>query len=393
MIPAQRRYLFSLLLFRLGMIVTVTFTNLYLWDLTETLTVILQFNVAVFTGIIFGSLLAGVIGTHLRSSFALFLAALLFSLQLAALHVTQQTVLIYLYEIGLLSGIAIGLFHVAHTSIMQVIADEQTSASWTATSTALTTLLHIVSIPALAYFIKTSGTYTTVFTATIGLFLAAAISSALVRVPRDEERRSFRHPRGVLKIINSGPLRRFIRTQFLQGIQEGLYWAILGIVTLELFGDLLSWGLFAASVHTVTILTILAVARTTITQKKAIDITVAFAFAGATIMLVQNWNLSSFVAYQVAIAVLGVTMIADLGSYLGALMESDEELWTFRHEYNSYGEVVLSLGRLLPVYGLLLANVAVIDATLLKALFLLVAPIPFLVMTMVGRGKTPNAKS
>ncbi len=384
----QKKYLLPQYLFSLGGLVTITFTNLYLWELTNSLTNNLQFNIAVFTGIIFGALFSGVINSHLGPRFSLLVGALIAALQLTAQATLGANLNQHLTEVGLLSGIAFGLIQVSSEVINQLIADLDSRAKLAAAKIIGATILAILTVPAIAWLIKNTGDYNVIFTTTIGMYLAAAIASYLPQVtPSQNSRFIFRQ--GILMALTTKDLRKLMAAQFISGISQGIYWVILGIVTLDLFGDILQWGIFAAVIYTVTIISAFLISRVTNPYtSKTIDVITTFMFASVTLILIQNWDLSWFILYQLSLAILTVVMASDFGSITTDIIAETEETKLLRDEINALSEVISSLGKLLPIYFLLLAHVTVFEDIIIKALFLVVAPIPFVVMTLLSKRYT-----
>jgi MFS family permease len=387
MSTAKIRFLIFSSLIQIGIFIAITFTNLYLWDLTNSFPIILRFNLSVFLGMALGSLFSGVLGERMKGKYIFSLGSILFILQLLSLIVLDSQVIAFLHQVGMLSGLALGCYYFATADVVQMINSQEAEArnKFSALRTSHTNFLLLLSIPALSLLISRSNSFIPVFIVGVILFSAAFMLSFFLSGDR-EKTSQFRLLDSLVNISRFADLKSFLKANFLTGLQEGLYWVFLGIVTLELFGNILNWGIFLGLLYLLAIITSSFFARISYAvSRRAIYMGLTLIFAFATIILSQNWNLTSFIIYQVVLIIMGAIVASDFGDYLADIVNENEEIHELRNEYNAVGEFFSALGKLVAVAFLIFLDVQELDALSLRMGFLAVAPIPFLVISTLSK--------
>lgn len=381
----QKKFLLILSLYAIGNLVAITFANFYLWQQTREFQLVLFYNLAVFIGMAGGGFASGLLAEKFGAKKTYQAAMLLYILQLALLIFLGTSVANLISWLGLISGLAIGIQSFSFNVIAQTITNLENREAFLGTKTALLNLVNLLASPLVAIFAQRVG-YTPLFIITIIIFLLIVITIKSLGI--QEKTGTFSLSDALKAASLNSDLRAFFKTKLLYGLQDGLFWVSLAILTLNFLGSLASWGIFS-SVFTLFLIIASYVYGKTIKLKEENNAAVlaTFIFTAVTIVFVANWNLISFIAYQVAFVFLTLTMSVDFDSFLAGILDQDKGIGQLRDEYNAIGEVVINGGRLVPVLLLLLFHVTVLNDLHLRIAYLLAAPVPFFIMHVLSNTK------
>lgn len=379
----QKRFLLILSLYSIGNLIAITFTNFYIWQKTNDLHTVLVYNAMVFLAMGIGGFLSGLLAERKGSMFTYKLSMLLYAVQFFLLAGLNKSVLAFIPLIGTFSGLAIGMQAFSYNSVTQKITTLTNRGKFFGTKTSILNLVILLATPAIAILIQISSSYLLLFVAAILLFFI--ITLLLRNLHLFDITREFEWNQLYTALKQNADISSFFKAKFLYGIQDGLFWVVLGIITLKFIGNLGAWGLFSAFLTLLTIVIAYIYGQfTTPRTGNFISVLATFVFATVTIVLSANWNLSSFIVYQIVLVLLSVVMSVDFDSFLADILDQDNEIAHLRSEYNALAEVVTNLGRLVPVVTLLMLNVTELNNLYLRIAFLLVAPIPLFIMNILS---------
>lgn len=378
----QKGFLLVLALYTIGNLVAIPFTNFYLWQQTNQFRLLLSYNMVVFLAMASGGLIAGLVSKWKDSIFTYALSMIFYVLQLSLLLVLDPKTTSHLVIIGLVSGLAIGMQSFSYNFVFQELTPVPSRARFLGIKSALLNLIVLVFSPLIALSTQILGTYIPLFILSIVVFLVIIVLLVGIKLPPISLVRNKRLFSSLPEIPDA---KAYLQAKFLYGIEDGLFWVTLGIITLEFFGSLARWGIFSAVITMISIVASYIYGRV-ITLKYAnyTAVLATLLFAGATVVLSANWNLGSFIFYQIVFAILGVSMAVDLDSFFGDILDESPEAAALRSDYNALGEAATNLGRLVPTLALLLLGVGALSDWYLRIAFLFVAPIPLFIMHILS---------
>lgn len=372
--------------YTLGDFVSVAITNLYLWQLTNDFQKILFYNVFVFSGMAIGGLLASILGAKIGNKLIFTLAMMLYAVQFGILLFTGSHVASYIILLGIISGFAIGSESYAYNVIVQEITAAGGREKFFGTKTSMMNTIILIGVPMLTFITTQVHSYVPIFS--IAFVLVIIVAFLATRLVLLQQTTSF-HLMSTKNVIAKFPdIKNYLLAKYLFGIQNGLFWVVLGIVTLQFVGDLFRWGIFS------TCLTFIAIAaayfygkKATVHGEKYPAVIGAYAFALVTLFLATNWNFTTFIIYQVVLVILTVIMSVSFDSFMATIIEEDSETASLRNELNGIGEFALNLGRFTPIFLLLLLHISFDNNLYLRIAFLVVAPLPLFIMSALKKTK------
>ncbi len=379
----QRKFLLFLVLYNLGNTASITFTNLFLWQSTSNISLLLFYNATVFFSMAMGGCIAGFLAKWRGTRFTYQTSMALYACQLLLLVIlgnrTQHLVVI----VGIISGLAIGVQSFAFNVTMQKLTTQTNREQFLGIKTSLLNVVSLISVPLIAFFIQRFNSYLPFFSIAFVIFLCLIYVLRTLDVHDHTDVFTFENL-GTL-IYPNEDLKRFFKAKLLYGMQDGLFWTVLGVITLNFLGSLSHWGIFSGGLTLLTIVTAYIYGKKiTLANSNYTAVGASILFAMTTIVFAANWNLFAFIAYQVVLVLLLVSMSVDFDSFLSDILDHDPKIAQLRNEYNAIGEVVTNAGRLIPVIVLLSLHVSVLDDIPLRIVFLAVAPLPLFIMKIMS---------
>lgn len=385
----QKLFLIIVSLFALGDFTSVSITNLYLWQLTNSFQKILLFDVFVFAGMAVSGLLASVLGAKIGNKLVFFLSMIFYICQFVLLIWQGSHIVTLLQILGTISGFAIGCLSYSYTVLIQEITVTGGREKFFGTRTSLVNTITLVGVPMLTFVASHFHSYNPVFL--LALLLMCVVAILVLGLNVIEQTSSFHLFNTEHVLLKFPNVRSYIIAKYLYGIQNGLFWVVLGIVTLQFVGDVFRWGIFSSFLTLISITAAFIYGRKVNLQSGKYGAVLAtFIFAGTTLFLAINWNFVTFVIYQMVLVVLNVIMAVSFDSFMASVIEENQETTNLRNELNGVGEFVLDLGRFTPILILLLLQISFNNNLYLRIAFLIVAPLPLLIMNTLKKTQAFN---
>lgn len=380
----QKILLIILSLYVLGDFTAVSITNLYLWQKFNDFHNILYYNSNLFIGMALSGFLGAILGSKIGNKNIYMISICFYILQLTLLFMLGNSIVNYLLIVGLISGFAIGGESYAYNVISQKITTEDNRQKYFGTKTSLLNAITLVGVPLLTFIASKTGTYRPVFL--IAIVFLTCVLFLLTQLKLLETNTQF-SPKNTFSALRIFPdTRSFLLSKFLFGVQNGLFWVVLGIVTLQFVGDLFRWGIFTSLLTLLSIIVAFYYGKAVdIHQSKFAAAIGTFLFAFSTIVLATNWNFMAFVIYQVVLVFLNVIMGVSFDGFIAGILEEDSSVSLVNNELNGIGEFVLDIGRFLPIFLLLLINFSVSNILELRIIFILVSSIPLFVISALKK--------
>jgi len=380
----RKLLLIILALYVLGDFTAVSITNLYLWQKFNDFHSILFYNSNLFIGMAMSGFLGAVLGTKIGNKPIYMVSICFYILQLVLLFVLGNTIVNYLFIVGLISGFAIGGESYAYNVISQKITTEENRQKYFGMKTSLLNTITLIGVPALTFIASKAGTYKPVFL--IAMVLLVCVLCLLTQLNLLETKTHFSVKNTVSALKAFPDTRSFLLSKFLFGVQSGLFWVVLGIVTFQFVGDVFKWGIFMSLLTLLSIVAAFYYGKTvTIHQSKFAAVIATFLFASSTIVLATNWNFITFVSYQLVLVFLNVIMGVCFDGFVAGILEEDRLVSVVNNELNGIGEFVLNIGRFLPIFLLFLSNFSINNVLELRIVFILVSSIPLFIISALKK--------
>lgn len=380
----QKLLLIVLCLYVLGDFTAVSITNLYLWQKFNDFHSILFYNSNLFIGMAISGLIGSILGTKVGNKLIYMVSIGFYILQLTLLFFLGNSIVNYLLIVGLISGFAIGGQSYAYNVISQKITNKENRQKYFGIKTSLLNTITLFGIPTLTFVASKSGSYKPVFFIAIVLLFFVLFLFSQLRLT--ELKTPFSLKNTVMTLKAFPDTRSFLLSKFLFGVQNGLFWVVLGIVTLQFVGDVLKWGIFSSFLTLLSVIAAFYYGKMIDLEKsKFAAIIATFLFAFSTIVLATNWNFITFVIYSLVLVLLNVIMGVSFDGFVAGILEEDGSVAAVNNELNGIGEFVLDIGRFLPIFLLFILNFSINNVLELRIVFILVSSIPLFVINALQK--------
>ena len=356
----------------------VTFVNLFIWQSSQNLMHVLWFNLFVFLGIPLAAMMSGYISEKTNTRMTYTIGLTLYVFELVIIILLKNDLSRFLPLVGFITGLAVGAQAFSHNVICELITTPLDRERFYGKKGVLQNMVYLIFPPLLAY-ISVRFSFLLLFAIVIVIFLAAVILTLSLSLAETPDRFELKQ---IIQIPGTNPDKlALLKIKFLFGVQNGLFWSVLGIILLTQIGSLVGWG-FVTS-----FLTLLALIATFILSHKEtaavaqfVNITSAFVFAIAGILLAVNFDLPALLFYMLVQTLLGVALTVNFDATINNLIEEDTEISHLRKEYHVLAEIAVGAGRLLPIGVLLLFKSYLASLAILRIPFLVIALVPLLTM-------------
>lgn len=379
------KLLFILVLYSICSLVASTFTNFYVWQTTQAFNLVVFYNTLTFIGIgVIGGLTV-IIGNKFPAKMLYQIAMVLYIMQLLYVIWVKDSIGGAIVPLGLIQGCAMGLQAISINTIIQSYTNGENRSYFLGTMTVILSVVGILVTPIVSFGIDHVG-YIPLFMMAIALFLGIILLVVRLPVTNIVPSHSLRETFAIIR--ENQDLRILLRSKFLFGIQNGLFWLSLSIITLTFVGSLTKWGIFSSILTTLSIIIAYFYSRTAKASfQKYIAIVVTLIFAISSVLLAVYWNLPNFIAYQIMQVFLGVMMGVGFESYYGSILDENDQIASVRLPINGISEIYILAGRLIPAIFLLLLDVDTENILYLQIAYIFVSFIPLQIISTLNRAQ------
>lgn len=356
--------------------------GLFLWDQTSESKVILTYYLILFFSIMIfsqiSSYLVGLIGAK-----KVYILSIMLGMVQAILLLTYQSIISQLIILfGVLAGASIGMQAVAYGIVASNITSGGDATKFLGTKSSIMNLVSIVSVPLITLGISKTGSYNLSYI--IGLVAGIMVISLLSRIDISPKYSPYHPIRFIAHALSSEDSRAYLKTRFVYGLFSGPVWAILGIVTFKFAGNLALWGVIS------TIFTILSIIGAYLYGRirsgdihKAYSVISTLIFATVTIILATNWNFATFLVYQFGLVILNASFSIHYENLTYAILSENEVFANNTKELLGLGEICIGLGRVIPLFALLMMGFSFQDNLLIQVLFIMIASLPLIIISLL----------
>lgn len=382
-------------LYSLGIFLSNTFVNIYLWRQSGDYVTIAVYNLAInlFNGLTF--ILAGRLSKKIDRIIVLRLGVIFLSLFFLTVLIIGENASKFNFLLGSLLGIGYGFYWLAFNVLTFEITEPDTRDFFNGFLGVLQSLAGMVG-PVLAGYVisKMAGTigYTTIFTISFILFILAVVSSFFIQ--RRSASGNFYFRRIVKERKHNKNWKRITNAHYFQGLREGIFLFVISIWVFLVTNSELALGTFnlflsglSALLYFVTTKYIKPAMR-----KKAILLgAILLYFSIYTILFHINFTLLIVYAVIIGIAfpIINVPYASMTYDVIGKAWKAGE----LRVEYIVVREVFVNLGRLSSVLTFLLAITFFDDEKAIPILLVIFGAghlVVYLFIRNINIGSTPK---
>ena len=380
----QFLFLFILALYVLGDFTAVSLTNLFLWQTTNDFFVVLIYNSLLFISMAVSGVGSSFLGGKIGTKKIFLLSMCFYALQILLLFMYAKTIASIFIFVGIVSGIALGSESYAYAVISQKITEGGNRERYLGVKTALLNIIILLGVPLLTYLATATHSYQPVFGIALTLLVLVCLIVPFLSV--QEEKKPFRLTQVKQAIVLFPDLRSFLLAKFLFGLQNGLFWVLLGVVTLQFVGNLFVWGIVSSCLTLLFIVCSYFYGKSaTLQSQKYSSVVGTFFFAISTLLLGTNWNFATFLIYQIVNVLLNVVLAISFETFMADIIEENEITKELSRELNGIGELAVDIGRFLPIIALFLLQFSITNTMYLRIVFIAVSSIPLLVINALKK--------
>lgn len=356
--------------------------DLYLWEQTKSLPVILLFNLGIFIvwplSALISSVLSEYLGLKLNSLLGIILTAFFILYLLYTPDAFSQP-----FSLGMVKGLAVGFTAPVGNIILNKLGKGH-MAFVASRNAAWEQLVEVVVPPLMAFSIFFVSSYRLMISLGLASCLAAFIVSLLTVFPSTDRRFSFAD---IFPFNDTNPEKSLLaKLSFLDGIRQGFFYSLLGIIIYYFTGDLKIWGIFVLLSELFSFFFDWFYSR----YFEDTDALISLGFSAtffmfASVIFIANFDLLGLVVFALGYRILMVTFGINLETSIAKIQELDLSHQDLEAEYAGFQEICRGLGRLLPILFLLFANVGFDQPGILVGTIIAVGLIPFAMVSVLSR--------
>ncbi|OGD78095.1 hypothetical protein A2368_04040 [Candidatus Collierbacteria bacterium RIFOXYB1_FULL_49_13] len=382
MFSFEKFYLFIHSATEIGMVASGVVVDIFLWEQTHSLTPILIFNLGIFISWFVTSLFAPVI-TEITGLKIAHLASLILNIVFLALlyylpELTYEPLLL-----GFAKGIQLGFYSPVSSVITSKIGSGQLQylASRLA---AMSQLVEMIIPPLMAVFIYQTGSYQTMLVVGVAASVFAGLLSLLCSYPTTDRKFSFS---ALLPVNDTNPEKTLlVPVLFLDGVRQGMFYSLLGIIILYFTNDLMLWGIFIFALETLSLVLDWIYPRIFSESDSLLTVGGASSlFVVASILFISYFNLTGVVILSVAYKILTVVYSINLETSVSRIIELDISRDDLSAEYAGFQDIYRSLGRIVPILALLYLNASLDNPFIIVGAIAVVGMVPFIMTNILSR--------
>lgn len=382
----QKLFLIILGLYTVFDFILGSLLGIYIWSETKSTSAILWYYLTLFTMIMVTSQYAKNIIKYWGAKRVYQLAICIGIMQIGVVVLLRSLLAEYMWIIAVLSGMSIGLQSVSYGMVIAAITNENDSARYISLKSATMNIVSIITIPTIAYLVRTTGSYATTYyiAGSVGILIITIIS--MLNMQNIQEREAQKLEVSKVWLETSG--KTFLISRLLFGLFNAPIWAILGLVTYQFVGNITTWGILT------TIFTLFQIVGSHYYGKinnadyhRVGAVVATLMFSLTAIILGTNWNLSTFLLYQLGLVMLNITFSIYYEKRIYTVLQR-VEYKDRQEQLISMGEVFLGFGRLLVLLILIITGFSIDNLNMMKLVFVCIASIPLVLLSILPSERT-----
>lgn len=378
-------------LYALGIFMSNTFVNVYLWRQTSDYLTIAAYNLAIIFFHLLTFILAGKLAKVMDRILILRLGVIFLSIFfMTVLYIGNDAGKYYLI-LGSLLGVGYGFYWLAFNLLTFEITEPETRDFFNGFTGGLESLGGMTG-PLLAGLLiaklPTNIGYMTVFSISLGLFLIAVLCSFLI-----QKRKAFgkyQLPLVVREIKRSPNWRYVVFANFFQGTREGLFVFVVTIWIFLMTNSELSLGYFNLLLSGFSLVFYLLVTKwvTPTARKKAI-LTGAIVISCSVGIILTNVTFVGFLVYAAILGIFFPIIHVPLNSMAYDVIGTSYLAKELRVEYVVLLETFVQLGKMVSVLTFILIVYVYQEAAPIGLLLLIFSPAYLCIYFLMRKVKLP----
>lgn len=351
-----------------------TFVNVYLWKMSKELALVGWFTLSHQAALGITFWLAGKWVKEHNKMHSLRLGILISAIFYLLVLVLGASAIRYVYVLGVVQGIAAGLFWLAFNVVYFEITEPDNRDRFNGWAGLLGSGAGMLAPWLSGYLIthmKDETGYTLIFSLSLGIFLIAVMVSLLLQKRQLDGRYEWLHGLRRLREADS-PWRKLSLALMMQGIREGVFMFVIGLMVYISTGNEMKLGNYSLITSAVSLLAFYLVGRWLKPRRRYMAMLVGAVLI--TLVIVPFYwevNYVTLLIFGIGVALFfplyNIPSTSTVFDYIGR----DEDSAAHRVEYVVLREVALSVGRMTGTL-LFISVISISDEPLWLNTFLLI---------------------
>lgn len=335
-------------------IINYTLLSFLLWEGEQSISLILEFNLLVFAGLLVSSLVSGIL-QQIFGAKLMFMAGMFMQAGIAFFAFSHSSDLAsQIVIISIAYGFANALIQNAKGVLTLGIIPTNQSVSYSSRKEIVMSLGSI-AIPLVTKVLIDSFGYEQSFTFTAAIFAMIGVLTVILKSKAPVPQR-FIFPKLLIKSITTKSIRNIGVVYIALGISGVYGWGLLNIIILDVLGSLEGWTNVSTALALAGIGIAMALRRVNTkdrAQSKSIIVLGALIYAAIPIMLLANFSVELFIAFTFAKLLYDKSNFIVTYNYLSQIEHRDPDFESHKLAFQIYNSFFMAIGRMIPV-GLLL---------------------------------------
>ncbi len=359
------------------------FVSFFIWDKSESLTLVSIFHLFSAAGIVCGALISGYLTNKYSSGPLRGIGAILTAIPILILFILGDNSVNYIIPIGLLFGIAVGIRVIPYKLLFTNVLSVQNRENFLNLDNTAYSFVNIVVPLLAALVVGKTGNYSFLFILTAILFIIAAIPVLLLRDPQFATS-SYELKNAIKEIKADADLKKIMWAKLLEGIKLGITVSVWSIIILNIVGSLENWGLFNTIFAILaTIVTYTVGRKIKFSNSRIFFVITAFFFASAGLFFATNVNLVTYLVFSFVAGICETIFDIGYQSITSKVIDRNIKSSSVTGEVMLLQEIPLFLGRSIPLLLVIFTKPSFQDDLVLKLLIILVSIIPLIMSSIL----------
>ncbi|HLR23681.1 MAG TPA: MFS transporter [Pseudogracilibacillus sp.] len=338
-------------LYALGIFLSNTFVNVYLWRQTNDYLTIAFYNFAIFIVQPLTYLVVGKVVKMIDRIFVLRTGVIFLTIFFITVLMIGENAAKYNVLLGCLLGIGYGCYGLAFNLLAFEITEPETRDFFNGYMGALESLGGMIG-PFIAGFIiakmKTEIGYMTVFSISLGLFLLAVFMSFFIQKRKANGRYCLHIAWSEVK--RNANVRNMMLANMFQGMREGLFVFVVAIWVYLVTKSELALGTFTLVLNGCSLIFFFLITKFVKPQYRKTSILIGSIFISLSVFIILfQLTYTQLLVYAIVVGVFSPLLHVPFDSMAYDVIGKSHKAKTYRIEYIVWLEVFVNIGRIISV--------------------------------------------
>ena len=339
-------------LYALGMFISNTFINIYLWKQVESFWIIGLYNLCIYVFQTISFALAGVVAKRIDRIYVIRIGMMLLALFFLAVLLFNDQASEHIFILGTLIGIGYGCYWMSFKLLTFENTEPETRELFNGCLGGLESITGIIG-PSLAGFLISRLTgltgYSVIFAISFCLFLIAIAISFFISQRNTKGQFNIRYVIDEKKRNNNWSL--LLQTHFLEGLRDGVFLFVISIWIFMIIDSELRYGVINTVVSLLAFISYFVVLRIIRSSRRPLFILIGsiLMYVAVIFILLPELFTGQLMVYAIILGIAEPIFYVAYASFTYDVIGKASEAGLYRMEYIVLRELYVSVGRIVSV--------------------------------------------